>query len=81
MKTPHISKTVHNTVSIYIPYQWIESIDNTSWSIIIVAMESWAIWKTSIGETHTGLEFSKEFTPEMIQSAFHKASGFKADII
>lgn len=75
-----ISKTVHNTVAIYIPHSWISTIDNTSWAMICVAMESWAVWKTNIGNTHTGWEFTKEFTPEMIQLAFKKVAGITAKI-
>jgi len=81
MKKIFISKTVHNTVSLYIAHDEITNLDSTLWSMIIVAMESWAVWKTNIGDSHTGWEFSKEFTPEMIQSAFKKVSGITAEII
>lgn len=55
--------------------------DSTLWSMIIVAMEYWAVLKINIEDSHTGWEFTKEFTPEMIQSAFKKVSGITAEII
>ena len=80
-KTPYISKTVHNTVSIYIPYDWIPTVNQTSWTSIIIAMESWSVWKTNIGNEYTGWEFSNEFTPEMIKNAFKKVSGINIEIL
>lgn len=75
-----ISKTVHNTISIYIPYEYIQNINSSLWGMICIAMESWSIWKTNISDTHIGFEFSKDFTPEMIQIAFKKVSGATAII-
>lgn len=76
-----ISTTTHNTVSIYVSYKSIEEMDSTLWSMIIIAMESWAVWKTSIGVEYTGWEFSKDFTPQMIQNAFKKVSGILVPIV
>lgn len=81
MEKIFISKTVHNSVSLYISKDEIENMDNTLWTMITIAMESWAVWKTNIGDTHTGWEFTKEFTPEMIQLAFKKVSGIRAEIV
>lgn len=76
-----ISTTTHNTVSLYISYKNIEEMDNSLFTAITIAMESWSIWKASIDDTYTGWEFSKEFTPQMIQSAFKKVSGILIPIV
>ncbi len=81
MKKPYITKTVHNTFGIYVPIEWIETISPTQWTTIIIAMESWSIWKTNIEPDYTGWEFSNEISPEMIQNAFFKCSNFKPEII
>jgi hypothetical protein len=81
MKKPYITKTVNNTFAIFIPYEWIETINATQWTSIIIAMESWAIWKKNIEPNYTGWEFSNELTPESIQHAFKRCSGETAEII
>ncbi|MFW6243359.1 MAG: hypothetical protein ACOC2W_04300 [bacterium] len=81
MKKPYITKTAHNSITIMVPFEWVDTINNTQWATIIIAMETWAVWKTNVSSTHTGWEFSKEFTPEMIQQAFKKCSGETPEII
>ena len=81
MKKPYITKTINNTFAIFIPYEWIETINATQWSSIIIAMESWAIWKKTIEPNYIGWEFPNELTPELIQRAFKKCSGITVEII
>jgi len=76
-----ISKTAHNTVSLYISYKTISEMNSSLFTAITIAMESWSIWKTTIDDTYTGWEFSKDFTPEMVQNAFKKVSGILIPII
>ncbi len=82
METPEIfiSKTVHNTVSLYVSKTYyareVELKD-----FAFQTMDRLCVWHTNIVDSHTGWEFSKEFTPETIQLIFKRLTGVIVEIL
>lgn len=82
-KEAFISETVHNTVSIYVKKDILPEIPKLDdfWGI----MEKLSIWKTNIGDTHTGRkytgwEFNLIYSPTVLQDIVKRITGVTVEI-